>query len=618
MTAIHLRVFGGLNTVKAPRTLQPHEAQVAHNCLLWDGALRPLAKWVNLNIGQTGKHSIDVSEDGSTYLLSEMSRVVALDSMTHPKDSVIGLAPLQLQGGQSNIGYQNSLSPTVYEVGVLPPEVSLSSSVVYTRQHLSNKPVNRLYGVTSVRKTGDYIEESSISVIPNQDPTAVLYEGDLAQVNVIIIGGGIFERTSHRLYRTTSELDTGHAAGNAFKTEWHLVAELAHSYDVPGQTRSYQYNDGGAIAALPMDLLLSTRFYPPRATSWQYLALTEGGWLVAAQRAGELAISERSLYHAWPTENYRNIPTQITGLAAHYDTVYIGTLEQPYMMPVSATDVSATQATPKPYPVRYACLPNSMAETVFGAMYASASGLVSLSSEGAKLITAPHASALYPLYQAQYKSSTDQSIHVLELQFAQTTYAAYLNGQYFGFCDLGRVDGQTSHLGYLYTQADGIDADHPLQRLVTFDAPNGTVLDHCAAAAGITVLTNRATPDGGDPNTLYNAAWMMPFPDSTQATTYRSAAKMCYQWRSKVFAFEEFLNMACARVVFEGGFVRLRIYVDGCCTYETKVRDCLPFTLPPNMVGHTYEIGLEGTATVHEVHLATAIEDIPLGPQANP
>lgn len=614
MASIHLTTFAGLNTAVSPRLTKKEYAQIAHNCLLWDGAIRPMAKWVNLNISDTDKYSIDIAEDDATFVLSKMISARHMDSMVYPKGTIIGLMPFQIQGGQSNIGYQNYASPadTIYEVGVAPPEISTSSTITYTAQHHSKKPVNRVYGVTSVRKTGDYIEESSISLIPNQSVKDTIYEGDLALVNVTIVGGGFYERTSHRLYRSVSGMDTGHSVGNAFDTEWHLVAELHHDYDKPGLSRNYKYHDAGSATVLPFDTLLSSRFYPPRATTWRYITIADSGWIVAAQEGGEIAVSERNMVHAWPTENYFKVPSVITGLVAHYDNVYIGTKDQPYIMTLSFNEHTALQASIQPFPANYECLSKTMVETNAGAMYATNAGLVSLTRDGAKLLTAGVASSLRPLYHTQYVDDSGGTpvTQCVDINFKDTTYGAYLNGDYFGFCSVPRTDGLTLHIGYLYTTGNSLDGDHPLQRLVTFDPPNAQVLDHVQSSNGLSVLTNAPTPSGGDPNTLYNNAWTMPFPNTKQGEMYNQAQKMCYTWKSKKFVFPGITTLGYAKVVHDGGHVRLRIFVDCNCTYETEVKSCRPFTLPPNMVGVEWEVEVEGTAVIHEIHLAPSLREL--------
>ena len=66
-----------------------------------------------------------------------------------------------------------------------------------------------------------------------------------------------------------------------------------------------------------------------------------------------------------------------------------------------------------------------------------------------------------------------------------------------------------------------------------------------------------------------------------------------------------------AKVVHDcDGDVNLAIYADCECVYEVSVKDCLPFQLPPAIVGTTFEVKLTGTASIHEVHLASSLREL--------
>lgn len=614
MADLHITAFGGLNTAVSPRLSKVTVAQVAHNCLLWDGSLRPMAKWIDLNVHDVNKHSINLAEDDVTLILSPMVHAKYLSETNHPKRTVVGLAQFQINAGQSNIAYQNYLVPpdTMYEVGIMSPEISIASTINYIPQHHSKKPVNRIYGITSVRYTGDFREESPMTVVPNQDPTALMFEGDLCQMDLTIDGGGFYERTHHRLYRSVSGLDTGHSTGNAFDTEWHLVADLYHTTDKSGLARNYKYNDGGSVTNTPFDVYLTKEFYPPRATSWRYFTVTEGDNLVAAQEGGEIAVSERHMIHAWPTQNYFKVPSIVTGMVAHYDNVFIGTKDNPYILTLSYNEHSALQGFMQPFPANYECLDGTMVETNAGAMYATNAGLVELTKDGAKLLTSGVANSMTPLFHAKYldESVTPSVEHCVDVNFKDTSFGAYLNGAYFGFCAMPRTDGKTLQIGYLYTTGNSSDGDHPMQRLVTFDPPNATIFDSTKSSDGIALLTSRLMPQGGNPADVYNTAWSMPLPNTKRGQDYHKAAKMCYRWRSRKFVFPGINTMAYAKVVHNSGFVKLKIFVEGCCTYETRVDSCKPFALPPHMVGVEWEVEVEGTAQVHEIHLAPSIVEL--------
>jgi hypothetical protein len=109
------------------------------------------------------------------------------------------------------------------------------------------------------------------------------------------------------------------------------------------------------------------------------------------------------------------------------------------------------------------------------------------------------------------------------------------------------------------------------------------------------------------PNPVYN----LPLPEDATAAVYSGAPKLRYDWRSKKFVFPGQITMGAAKVVQEkGGGVRFRLWVDLCCVYETVVRGCVPFRLPAQIRGITWEIELLGCSRVTEVRLAPTIREL--------
>lgn len=621
MPSLRITRFGGINTEIAARNSRKDVAQIAHNCLLWDGSLRPLAKWASLNVVGYDCYSVDIASDDTTILLNAMKDALFLDDEVFPASTVVGLASAPYGPVLSNIGYANKLNParTSYEVGVPPVKLSVLTTVTYARQYLSNKAVNRLYAVSVVRYNGSGKEESSLTLLPNQNPQIVIYEGDTATIHIVLADGALRERSTLRLYRSISGLDTANAIVNDLDTEWFLVTE----FNTPTQTglsANYDHIDGGSVTNIPMDVFLASRFAPPAPITFSALTVAESGWLVATAKDGRIAISERYLYHAWPTENYARLPETITDCIAHYDTVYIGTKDKPYAMALAAGEALGLQLAPIPFPASYECLAGSMDTTANGAMYATNAGIVSLSKQGMELITSGVASGVRSLYEAHYldETTTPHSDKCKPLNFRDTKYGAYFNGKYFGFCQILRDDAKYLDLGYLFDTASTLDGEHPLQKLVTFDAPKGTVLSHTVGSSGLDILVGIPNPDIGVDALIKNFVYSMPFPNTKKGGKYNTAPKMCYQWKSKKFVFPGNMTMAAAKVVHDcDGSLRLKVFVDCCCRYEVEVKDCKPFRLPPSMQGVEWEVEVTGTATIHEIHLASSIRELLEDEQGN-
>lgn len=602
MPNIRIREFGGINTEIAARLSQSNVAQIAHNCLLWDGTLRPTAKWVSNQGGLNNRYSLLF--DGKNLITKNLLHVIPLDSAVYVKGTLVGLNPAIVDSDRSNICYQNAYTQIdqILEVGVGAPIISDLTATSYTAQHISNKPTSRMYAASLVRDNYGKLEESTLALIPEQDAKTVIYEGDAFTITLRISDAPVRERCYIRLYRSISALETGSEIANILDTEWYLLAEIKSyvAYQA-GVYREYVYVDGGSPVSAPLDTYLAGNFYPPKAVTYSFLTYTEGGWLAAATSDGYITLSERYMTHAWPIENRINLPYTITGLVAHYDNIYVGTTRFPYIISVAPGERLSTQLDPKPFHEDYACLAGSMVRTGAGALYASPGGLVALSQAGQQVITANVANGIRPLKHLQY-TALDQSTQCTDLGFQDTTYAAYFRGSYFGFCSVPTIDsGIYLSIGYLFDTNSTLDGEHREQRLVTFDYPSGQVLSHTISNDGIAILVN-------------NAVWTMPLPNMPNKDSYRNAPKNCYQWKSKKYVMPGATTFAFAKVMHDcDGFVRLRIYVDGTCIYDTPVSNSKPIALPPSMVGVEWEVEVHGTATVHEIDLATSIEELTEG-----
>lgn len=599
MPSIHINKFGGINTEIAARLAPEYMAQIAHNCILWDGSLRPMAKWTQIQGALSGRYT--VAFDGERVYTINLLQAKKLTAPVYVDGTVIGLNPSLVDQDRSNICYQNNFSQIdqIVEVGVSPPIVSDFTNIVWTSQNLSTKPVNRIYACSLVRNKNGKLEESPLVLIPEQDYTTLHYEGDACDITLRISDAPVRENCYIRLYRAISELETGHEIANPLDTDWYLVAELKHyvAYQA-GVFREYRFIDGGSPVTGTLDTYLAKSFYPPLPITFNHLDYTEGGWLVAGSNDGQVCISERYLTHAWPVENKLFIPEGVTDIVAHYDNIYVGTKGTPYVVTISMGESPILQINPKPYHEEYPCLAGSMARTGAGALYASAAGLVALSVQGMRVVTAGVARGVRPLYHAQY-SDNNGDTQCTDMTFQDTTYGAYLRGQYYGFCSVPTVDtGVYLSLGYIFDTGSTLDGEHPLNRLTTFDYPAVPAVSHCVSDDGLVILNS-------------NSVWVLSMPNMKNKDSYKQAEKQCYVWKSKKFVFPGQITFAYAKVVHDcDGFVRLKLYCDGICVYDTKVPGSLPIALPSQVVGVEWEVELHGTATVHEIHVAPSIEEL--------
>ncbi len=415
MPSIRITQFAGLVPEITGRNMPATSAQVAHNCLLSDGSLRPQAQWVQLEAYAAGDNVIrSIAYDRATGKAIMYASYDAITMEGAPFASSVSVGALLTPP----VVVHATGSSLVY-VGAGIEATGVTGSVGYVRAYLSNKPVNRVYAVSRVRKKLYRTEEGPLAALIG-DVDAVVYEGDTATLNISVSAVG--DNATHiRLYRSISGLDTGQEISNTLDTGWFLVDEIA----IPtGGTITYI--DGGSVTTDPTDNYYAGQFHPAVLLA-KYFGLTESGWFTAVASTGEIAISERFMHHAWPVENTFKLHETVNDAVVHMDNLYIGTNRRPYIAALQMGE-KAIQGNPVPFPEAYRCLPNSMTPAPSGAIYASPMGLIGLGREGQKVLTASIANAGDELY-----SRTVDDVETIA-SISLTNFGTYHNGWYYGFC----------------------------------------------------------------------------------------------------------------------------------------------------------------------------------------
>lgn len=433
MTAIHITHFAGLRPELNSRLKPVGFAQIAHNCLLTDGSLRPMAQWVEITSGSeySYKEQFSISYDDRNKLVCvnvDSTESICLNGEPFAKGLILEVSPGESESTDGNsVGTRPTAELTEFDGRQLAGIYShYSGSISYTRSYDSNKPVNRLYATTATRISGGKVEESPLYLLPGQAPTDIVYEGDLVEISLSLndLGDGV---TNYRLYRSMTGLDTGENVTNVMDTNWHLVADLP-SY-------ATTYVDGASATAAPLDVCYSQNFHPPVIDA-VFLGLTESGWFIIAGYSGHIQVSERYMHHAWPVEGHMQLQGEtVTDMAVFRDNAYIGTEKFPYLVAVSQGEL-AVQLSATPFPEAIPCLPGTMAASASGAIYASGQGLVSLSRDGQRLLTKEVCNAGDILYKKTVPEDEEQEIpaYTIQAKIGNTGYGAYHLGNYFGFC----------------------------------------------------------------------------------------------------------------------------------------------------------------------------------------
>jgi len=602
MPGIHIKQFAGIMPEIAERNMPHTSAQVAHNCLLRDGSLRAMPEWKIYATTVEGGYLSEDTQTGNTYNVGYKESVF-LNGAPFAKNLIVGINDRVEETGATPPGYTGNLFQTAtlsgtagnYPSGIPTPEMRsdmigiirniFDPGIWFVAGLYSQKPVNRMLGISFARKIGGGMQEGPIVPFVSQSPQQLMFEGDILQLSFrldmdYMIAHGL---THVRIYRTVSGLDSGEKAGNELDTDWHLLATL------PAKT-NMAYNDGGAATTDPMDLYLAGNFYEPKY-KMQHFGMSESGWFYAIAENGKVSISERYLHHAWPVENYLDIRQNVTSAVVHYDNIYVGTDQHPFVVALAPGEgQQGLQASATRFPARLPCLSGTMVATTGGAIYASNKGLVALSRSGQQIITAGLTNAGDNLYKYNGNGSPD-------VRFEQTTKAAYHEGTYYGFCQdyLGK--------GYAYHTGDETHGDNKFGQLTTFDCPD-------ALSGEITqaLVTKRGLTINGD-----GKLWYLPLPgeDFAQAGEYHKSKKSYYTWKSKKFVFPGNMTLAVGKLVHDcGGTIYVELYVDCKMVFSADICDCEPFRLPSNIVGKEFEILVSGQRRLHEIHFASSVAEL--------
>jgi hypothetical protein len=415
MASIRITQFAGLVPEITGRNIPAISAQIAHNCLLSNGTLRPQAKWVMIEEAQLGATPYrSLSYDRNT---GRAVMYASFDAQTMEGAPFVGGAVIGAALTPPVVRHATGVGLTYEKTGI--EGAGVTGTVSYSRAYLSAKPVNRVYAISRVRVKQDRIEEGPLAALIG-DVDAVIYEGDTATLNISV--SDVQDNATHiRIYRSITGLDTGQEVSNTLDTGWYLIEQVK----IPAGGNII-YVDGGSITSDELDCYYAGEFHPADLLA-RYFGLLEGGWFVAVAGSGEIAISEKFLHHAWPTNQTYKIHETVNDMAVHMDNVYIGTNRAPYILSIQ-TGEKGIQCAAVPFQEPYRCLPNTMTPSPSGAIYASAMGLIALGKEGQRILTASIANAGDILYTR----TVDDVEYAASI--STTTFGYYHGGWYYGFC----------------------------------------------------------------------------------------------------------------------------------------------------------------------------------------
>lgn len=594
MASIRLTQFAGLMPELSAKLKRKDNAQIAHNCLLYDGRLRAMPAFFNYQTTPQPPTSmfrctsgLGAASGGRVQLDYQLYWAVGTTDAPFP-EGVIGVYP-ETNLAPSFIGAE--YGPVGFSINVvaaaltLPGFTSLPTTTITGSGFLTQRPEAVFYAATSIRTNvtvnGTIVVQESAPIFLNGIGFIgpLWYQGDHVRVIAQFLPFQDGE-TGFRLYRTITSIESGENIINTFDTDWYLVNQFDN---VNSATPGIDFTDNLLTSQLSGDLLLTKNFQAPFANgSYAKFGLTESGWFWATT-ANEIQFSERFMYHAWPIANYLVLPNvdQINDATSYYDTLFLGTSGKPYRVQIKNSEDDNVDISTYPFSEHQPCLPGTMVTAPFGALYTSVNGIIVLQENGMHVATRDLLNAGNILYQDCDNQFT----------FSDIKKASWFNGYYVGFSDKG--------LAFVYDAPEDLNDSHPFQQLVTMDLPQ-QMAPQCWAVGdwGLQIAFDKY---------IYN--W--PIPGWVIPNTQNQIQKLTYKWKSKKFVFPGITSFAAAKVVFEcDGWVCFRLWGDCELIYQTVVDNCNPFRLPHNFRNIEFEIEAIGTATVSEIHVASSMQEL--------
>jgi hypothetical protein len=557
---IALKNFGGRAPRNDPRELAANLAQVATNTKVWRGVLSSFRDYSNITTVTRAAPIKSIYRFGGGANETEYWFSFAQD-VDVVRGPVKGDTQQRTYYTGSGVPKATDLTLALtggtnypvnsYDLGVPKPGTTPAAAVTGTATD-ENSDV-RVYVYTYVSVWG---EEGK----PSDASNSVTVKGGQS-VTLTGLGGaptGNFSITAKRIYRSS--------VGNA-RSAYQFVAEI------PAATTTYADTKLGTELAE----VLSSTYYDQPPTDMVGLVSLPNAVLAGFVR-NEVCFSEIGLPHAWPAKYRTAVDFDIVGLGVFGTTLVVCTTGAPYLS--SGTDPASM--TLQRLEIQQSCVSRrSIVNVGEGVLYASPDGIVAVSSEGVELLT-----------QQMFTRDDWQALKPSSIK-------AYLHdGRYFGFYDTGSKQG-----GFI------------------LDPSNGQFFDlDFYPTTGYTDLVT---------DSLY-------FVFNEQPTIYKwegSNALRTYTWRSKKFITPRPCSFTCGIVSADTYPVSFTAYmtletaaqatalvakypgviaaVAGAqVKYTTNVAGPGIFRLPSGFMSKDWEFELTGTSTVHEVHVATSVEEI--------
>lgn len=357
-----------------------------------------------------------------------------------------------------------------------------------------------------------------------------------------------------RIYRTDSPIETMHGSDdNLPRPTFQLVRDVEPAVaSWTDSVRMRAVENGGLVTADHCD-----------PVDMDCVQQTEAGYLVGFN-GQTVRFSEIGEPHNWPGRYIVELPFRVVGIAVHQDSVYVGTTGHPFRIDISQPqgDEEFMRWTVHRYDAQ---LPlehrGAITATDTGAAMATIGGIAHLDRQ--------------PVARLRTRNRVDEDVWDDEVA---PTHLVWHHERLFGW------GGPIGGFVFGWQGSDNLD----IGDFVTID---------------FSPVTAHAGADGR----LY-------FIDDGAIWTWDTGADpLPYRWRSRIYRAHGWMKWAAAKVVGDqtaGAPVTFRLYGDGVLYWEREVANDRPFRLPCGHRAIEWEIELEGSTCVREVHVATSIQEL--------
>lgn len=329
---IQLDNFRGIVPLAARHLLGSNQAQIADNCLLDTGAVRPIRGLSSVNTPSKAGTKRSIYLFDSVYWFHWLEDVDCVRGPV-PGDAFhrtywtgegvpkMSLSPFAITGS-------TNYPANSYALGLPAPanstSVSITGTATTTNMLLGE---TRSYVVTFVTAVGEESVPSTPTVEREWLP------GQVAHLTVIPVLSGAYNVSTKRIYRRA----TGSTAG-----EWLFVAEIANAVTT--------YDDSAITANLSAVTMASSTWDAPPSDLSGLMALPGGS--LAGFRGNEWCSSIPYMPHAWPVGQRITTDLPIVSHGSFGSSVLVTTSGRPYIL----TGLDPATMSVEKAEIGYACV----------------------------------------------------------------------------------------------------------------------------------------------------------------------------------------------------------------------------------------------------------------------